>query len=113
MECLSSAYLQLLALETVSQLPQRRKVLCLRLLGHFQAQGFDMLSKVIRRQGTQFVEVECAETCKIILHDFKLRRPIFGENVGRRGHLVQSWMMLASGRVNACPLYIHLKAISS
>lgn len=90
MECLSPAYLQLLALETVSQLPQRLKVFCFRLLGHFQAQGFDILSKVIRRQGTQFVEVERAETSKIFLHDFELRRPIFRENVGRRGHLVQN-----------------------
>jgi hypothetical protein len=103
----------MLALETVSQLPQRLKVLCLRLLGHFQARGFDLLVKVIRRQGTQFVEVEYAETSKIFLHKFELRRPIFGENVGWRGHLVQSWMMLASGGINACPLYPHLKAMSS
>jgi hypothetical protein len=103
----------MLAVETVSQLLQRLKVLFLRLLGHFQAQGLDILSEIIRRQGPQMIEVEFAEASEVIFHDFKLRRRIRGENVGLRGHLVQSRVMLASGGFNPCPLYLHWKAMSS
>lgn len=91
---LNFAYHQMLAIETVFQLLQRRKVFFLRLLGHFQAQGLNILSEIIRRQGPQMVEVEFAEASKVIFHDFKLRGGICGEDVGRRGHLVQSRMML-------------------
>ena len=110
---LSSAYHQVLAFETVSQLLQRLKVLVLRLRGHIQAQGLDILSKIIRRQSPQMIEVEFAEASEIIFHNFKLRRPIWGEIVGRRGHIVQSRMMLASRGFSSCPLYPHLKAMSS
>ena len=66
---LSVAYHQMLAVETVFQLLQRCKVFFLRLLGHFQAQGLDILSEIIRRQGPQMIEVEFTEASEVIFHD--------------------------------------------
>lgn len=91
------AYREGLVLEFVSQLPQKFKVLCLRPHGHIQARGRRNLSKIIRRQGSQPVEVECGEAIHVFLYNFKLQRRRFGEHVGIRGHLVQGWMMLAYG----------------
>ena len=111
---LSSAYVQMLNLDVGLILPQIGEEVALRLLGHTQAQGCHLLSKIIRHQGAQIIEVECGDESVIFSYDFKLRRRVFGELelIRRRRHLVQGWMMLTSGRLNTRPLYPHLMVMS-
>ena len=98
---LSSAYIQMLTLDVGSILPQKGEEVALRLLGHTQAQGCNLMSKIICYQSAQTIEVECGEECVVFSYDFKLRRRVFGKLVRRRRHLVQGWMVLASGRLRA------------
>jgi hypothetical protein len=109
---LSSAYVQMLALEVGLILPQKGEEVTLHVLGRTQAQGCRLLSKIVRHQGAQIIEVECGEECVVFSYDFKLRRRVFGVLVRRGRHLVQDWMMLTSGRLNPRPLYLHLKIMS-
>jgi hypothetical protein len=112
MRHLSSAYVQMLTLDVGSILPQKGEEVALRLLGHTQAQDCHLLSKIIRHQGAQIIEVERGEECVVFLYDLKLRRRVSGELVRWGRHLVQGWMMLTSRRLNPRPLYLHLKIMS-
>ncbi len=85
---LSSAYVQMLTLDVGLILPQKGEEVALRLLGHTQAQGCHLLSKIIRHQGAQIIEVECREECVVFSYDSKLRRRVFGKLVRRGRHLV-------------------------
>lgn len=99
----------MLTLDVGLILPQKGEEVALRLLGHTQAQGCRLLSKFIRHQGAQIIEVECGEECVIFSYDFKLRRRVFGELVRRGRHLVQGWMMR---QLNPRLLYLHLNVMS-
>ncbi len=94
---LNYAYFQLLALETFFHLFQKGNVLILRLNGHSHARRGRGHTEIIRRQCLQNGEVECGERFKVSIYDFKL----------------QGRMMLVSGRVSPCPLYLYLSTISS
>ena len=95
-----SAYFQMLAIHKLFQLFQKGKVFRLRLIRHVHACGGRDHEKIIRREGLQNSEVVCSEGFQVSIYDFKLRSVGIGEYVG---HLVQSWVMLVSGRVNPCP----------
>jgi hypothetical protein len=101
----SSAYFQMLAIQTLFQLFQKGKVFLHCLIRHIQARRGRDHKKIIRREGLQNSEVECGEGIQVSIYDFKLRSVGTGEYVG---HLVQSWVMLVSGQVDTCPLYLYL-----
>lgn len=94
----------MLALEVGLILPQKGEEVALRILGHTQAQGCNLLGKIVCHQAAQIIEVECGEERVVFLYDSKLRRRIFGEFVRRGRHSVQGWKMLTSRRFKARPL---------
>jgi hypothetical protein len=107
----SSAYFQMFAIRTLFQRFQKGKVLRLRFIRDIQARRGHGQKKIIRREGLQNSEVECGDGFQVSIYDFKLRSVGIGEYVG---HLVQSWVVLVSGRTNPCrpcPLYLHLMAM--
>ena len=93
----------MLAIQNLFQLLQKGKVFRLRLIRHIHARRRRDHKKIIRREGLQNSEVECGKGFQVGIYDLKLRSVGIGEYVR---HLVQSWVMLVSGRVNPCPLYL-------
>lgn len=94
----------MLALEVGLILPQKGEEVALRVLGHTQAQWCSLLSKIIRHQAAQIIQVECGEERVVFSYHSKLRRRVFGEFVMRGRHFVQGWKMLTSRRFENRPL---------
>jgi len=72
------------------QLLQESKVLRLRSRGHTEVRGKHLLSKIIRCQAAQLVEVEGGEVLNVVSHELDLGRRGDGIHVGLEGHSQRS-----------------------
>jgi hypothetical protein len=72
------------------QLLQEGEVLRLRSRGHTEVRGKHLLSKIIRCQAAQLVEVEGGEVLDVVSHELDLGRRGDRIHVGLEGHSLRS-----------------------
>ena len=84
--CPGTAYMNWHSVALGLQLLQEGKILRLRSRGHTGALGQHLLSKIIRSQAAQLVEVKVGEVLKVFPHEFDLGRWGGRVHVGLEGH---------------------------